>query len=168
MGLEKALQNVRTAVIAGSIGLAGFLNGPEIDRYQQPLVRSAIAHAHKISYEGLAKSSQTKKENCQEVIDKLSPYESKPDNKSAYFFNELGVAYRYCGKISKAEAAYKKAIELGPDRPNPKLNLAYLYFKHSNKPNAKNLARDLYEQVLKIDPKNPIATFYMDKLNKGS
>jgi len=63
-----------------------------------------------------------------EVISLLQPHKGDPQNDSALFFNELGVAYRNKNKLEEAILAYQKALSLDPDNPVILKNLGDAFY----------------------------------------
>jgi Flp pilus assembly protein TadD len=65
----------------------------------------------------------------------------------------LGETRRYSGDLKAAEVAFKKAHEVAPSDTMPLIQLGLLYDTSGRNPEA----RKTYEEVLKIQPDNPVA-----------
>ncbi len=124
-------------------------------------------------YEELARKSEKRgpqyyEKHYKELIKEFQPYENDPNNKSALFYNNLGVAYALDGNKEKAEKMYKKSIELDPNNEENRVNLAYFYLKTVNTPESRKLAEELYLYVLEhINPDSKYAKFFLEKIRKG-
>ena len=73
--------------------------------------------------------------------------------KAIEIYLRLGEARRYGGDLKAAEAVFKKAHEVAPTDTMPLLQLGLLYDTTGRNPEA----RKTYEEVLKIQPDNPVA-----------
>lgn len=69
------------------------------------------------------------------------------------WYMRMGEAFRKLGNFGEAASAFSKAGELDPHKPTPKLELAMLYDVSGKAEEA----RKLYDEVLKLDPENPVA-----------
>jgi Flp pilus assembly protein TadD len=128
------------------------------------------------------------------VLSLLQPYQNDPQNDSSLFFNELGIAYRYRGKLPQAAQAYQRALDRDPQNPAILNNLGYVLYLQKNFPRAveqyqkaldsnprfkeahANLALALYQQerykealaeidmVLKLDPHYQAARDFREKI----
>jgi tetratricopeptide (TPR) repeat protein len=76
-----------------------------------------------------------------EVANKIAPNYSQP-------YNQLGYAYRFLGRMDRAEAAFKKYIELVPNDPNPYDSYAELLLKLGRYD--ESIAS--YKKALAVDP----------------
>ena len=85
-----------------------------------------------------------------QLVEKHSNYE--PQVRSNWYLR-LGEALRSSGDLEGAVTAFKSAGELTPQRSAPRLELAMLY-EAAGKVNE---SRQMYDEVLKIDPDNPVA-----------
>jgi tetratricopeptide (TPR) repeat protein len=72
---------------------------------------------------------------------KIAPSYSQP-------YNQLGYAYRFLGEMDKAEATFKKYVELIPDDPNPYDSYAELLLKRGRYD--ESIAN--YRKALAVDP----------------
>lgn len=102
------------------------------------------------------------------LMDKLNKaIESAPDNELLYYTQ--GLLYKEKKEIDKAEAAYKKTIELKPDHVDANFELGVLYYnkavewnnKASNLPLSETKKQAEYDQNAKDSFKN--ATIYFEK-----
>lgn len=128
------------------------------------------------------------------VLSLLQPHQNDPQNESSLFFNELGIAYRYSGKLPQAAQAYQRALDRDPQNPAIRNNLGYVFYLQKNFPRAveqyqkalasnprfkeahANLALALYQQeryeealgeievVLKLDPHYRGAREFREKI----
>jgi len=69
-----------------------------------------------------------KRGQYEEVISLLEPYKNNPQNDSALFYNELGIAYRHKGKLTEAVQAYQLALARDPQNPVIMNNLGYTFY----------------------------------------
>jgi tetratricopeptide (TPR) repeat protein len=76
-----------------------------------------------------------------EAAIKVAPAYSPP-------YNQLGYAYRFLGQMDKAEATFKKYVELLPDDPNPYDSYAELLLKRGRYD--ESIAT--YRKALEVDP----------------
>ncbi len=96
----------------------------------------AESQAQKSEREGLSRFDRlaeeatllNKRGKFDEVISLLQPHKGDPQNDSALFFNELGVAYRNKNKLEEATLAYQKALSLDPDNPVVMKNLGDTFY----------------------------------------
>ena len=77
---------------------------------------------------GAEATSLNKRGKASEVISLLEPHKADRENDSAYFFNELGIAYRKKGRLKEAIASYRRALSLDPKNPAIAKNLADAYY----------------------------------------
>jgi tetratricopeptide (TPR) repeat protein len=73
--------------------------------------------------------------------------------RSADVWMRLGETHRRAGDITSAASSFKKAQELAPNNIQPFVQMAMMYDTEGRQPEA----RPLYEQVLRLQPDNPIA-----------
>jgi tetratricopeptide (TPR) repeat protein len=85
----------------------------------------------------------------EEVITLLEPHQADPQNESALFFNELGVAYRRAGKLSEAIQAYRSALSRDPGNPVIMKNLGDTFYLKREYPQA----MEQYQKVLQSNPR---------------
>lgn len=64
----------------------------------------------------------------EEVISLLEPHKDNPQNDSALFYNELGIAYRHKNKLPEAIQAYNLALSRDPQNPVILNNLGFTYY----------------------------------------
>lgn len=83
-----------------------------------------------------------------EVIALLELQKDNPQNDSALFFNELGIAYRFKGKLAEAIEAYKSALLRDPHNPVILNNLGFTYYLKNNY----DQAIECYQNALKLAP----------------
>lgn len=83
------------------------------------------------------------------VIALLEPHKADRKNDSALFFNELGIAYRRKGKLSKSIRAYQEALSRDPQNPVIMNNLGYAFFLNKEYPQA----IEQYQQALQLAPR---------------
>ncbi|MBT5536398.1 tetratricopeptide repeat protein, partial [Candidatus Poribacteria bacterium] len=81
---------------------------------------------------------------------------ARPDNVMACLY--LGMAAGAVGAVDEAVAAYRRAIELDPERPGGYNNLAWLFYKNETRLDE---AANLAERAVGIEPK-PV---YLDTLS---
>lgn len=72
--------------------------------------------------------------------------------KDAFLHVRLGEIYRRVGKLDLSAGHFRKAIQLEPDQPSPKLQLAMQLDEQGQR----GEARQLYEQLLKTQPNNVV------------
>jgi tetratricopeptide (TPR) repeat protein len=72
--------------------------------------------------------------------------------KDAFLHTRLGEIYRRAGKLDVSAGHLRKAIELAPEQPSPKLQLALQLDEQGQRAEA----RQLYEQLLKLQPNNVV------------
>ena len=82
------------------------------------------------------------------VLDKM------PRSSGCFGFFVLGETYRRSGDLTDAAANFKKAKELSPNSVLPYLQLALL----STQPARRPTLVLLYEQILQLQPDNPVAS----------
>jgi tetratricopeptide (TPR) repeat protein len=70
--------------------------------------------------------------------------------KDAFLHMRLGEIYRRSGKVNLSVDHFRKAIQLAPDQPAPKIQLAMQLDEQGQR----GEARQLYEQLLKTQPNN--------------
>ena len=75
------------------------------------------------------------------------------DNAVAHY--ELGLDYELMDAPARAEAAYRRALEMDPSNTSAYINLGRLLHRRGQI----SEAEDLYRQAIQRDPKNPIAVF---------
>src|SRR5690606_8851975 len=90
--------------------------------------------------------------NDEKTINAITDQISKdPDNKNLHYY--LGIAYSETGDIEKAEASYKKALEIDPNYLDANINLGGLILNkgidHFNKTNNANLPQAEYDAEIK-------------------
>ena len=90
--------------------------------------------------------------NDEETIKSINDQVSKdPENKNLHYY--LGIAYNETGDVEKAEAAYKKALEIDPDYLDANINLGGLILNkgidHFNKTNNADLQQAEYDAEIK-------------------
>jgi len=107
-----------------------------------------------VEYRFLLADAFIEKRWFDDAIAELEPLVNRyPD--SARFWQRLGYAYNHSGRYKKAVAAYRKALELVPERRDYKENLASaLINRGAELQTAKemNKARSCYLQAIKIVP----------------
>lgn len=111
--------------------------------------------AHAADYNSLARQAQQLNDslNCEEALTILRPHSNKSDNRSSYFFNQLGISYKLCNQPSEAERMYQKALSLNPNSTDIRNNLAWLYIQQGSR----QRASEQIVWVLKRDPNNKYA-----------
>lgn len=90
--------------------------------------------------------------NEQKIINTItSQIEKDSENENLHYY--LGIAYSEMGEVEKAEAAYRKAIELNPDYLDANINLGGLILNkgidHFNKTNNASLQQAEYDAEIK-------------------
>lgn len=90
--------------------------------------------------------------NDEETIKAINDQVSKdPDNKNLHYY--LGIAYSETGDTEKAEASYRKALEIDPNYLDANINLGGLILNkgidHFNKTNNANLQQAEYDAEIK-------------------
>lgn len=90
--------------------------------------------------------------NDEQTIKAINDQVSKdPDNKNLHYY--LGIAYSETGDTEKAEASYKKALEIDPNYLDANINLGGLILNkgidHFNKTNNANLQQAEYDAEIK-------------------
>ncbi|PPL00130.1 tetratricopeptide repeat protein [Parapedobacter indicus] len=90
--------------------------------------------------------------NDEQTIKAINDQVAKdPDNKNLHYY--LGIAYNETGDIEKAEASYKKALEIDPNYLDANINLGGLILNkgidHFNKTNNANLQQAEYDVEIK-------------------
>lgn len=90
--------------------------------------------------------------NDEQTIKAINDQVSKdPDNKNLHYY--LGIAYSETGDIEKAEASYKKALEIDANYLDANINLGGLILNkgidHFNKTNNANLQQAEYDAEIK-------------------
>ena len=120
-----------------------------------------------VDYDGLAKRAEKLhyQDKNKEILIILQPYENDQQNKSADFFNVLGIAYRYNNKPLKAENAFLKARELKPLDNKISVNLGVLYLK--NFKDRKKAEEQFLYVIEKIDKNDAAANFYLKAMKEG-
>ena len=78
-------------------------------------------------------------------------------------YNFLGIAYFRKESYDDAEKAFRKSMELNRNYLDPKLNLAFLFETINQKENA----REMFQEVLSIEPGNVIAHDALKSLGRG-
>jgi tetratricopeptide (TPR) repeat protein len=72
--------------------------------------------------------------------------------KDAFLHMRLGEIYRRTGKLDLSASHFRTAIQLAPEQPSPKLQLAMQLDEQGQR----GEARQLYEQLLKMQPNNVV------------
>lgn len=90
--------------------------------------------------------------NEQEIINTINAQAEKdPDNENLHYY--LGIAYSEMDDIEKAEASYRKALEINPDYLDANINLGGLILNkgidHFNKTNNASLPQAEYDVEIK-------------------
>lgn len=90
--------------------------------------------------------------NQEKIIGTITEQAAKePNNKNLHYY--LGIAYSETGDLEKAEASYRKALEIDPNYLEANINLGGLILnkgiEHFNKTNNANLAQSEYEAEIK-------------------
>lgn len=90
--------------------------------------------------------------NDEQTIKAINDQVSKdPDNKNLHYY--LGIAYSETGDTEKAEASYRKALEIDPNYLDANINLGGLILNkgidHFNKTNNANLQQAEYDAEIK-------------------
>ncbi len=90
--------------------------------------------------------------NEQKIINTISAQvEKDPENENLHYY--LGIAYSEMGEIEKAEAAYRKALELNPEYLDANINLGGLILNkgidHFNTTNNASLPQAEYDVEIK-------------------
>lgn len=90
--------------------------------------------------------------NEQEIINTINAQAEKdPDNENLHYY--LGIAYSEMDDIEKAEASYRKALEINPDYLDANINLGGLILNkgidHFNKTNNASLPQAEYDAEIK-------------------
>ncbi|GGC29218.1 hypothetical protein GCM10011386_21550 [Parapedobacter defluvii] len=90
--------------------------------------------------------------NDEKTINAINDQVAKdPDNKNLHYY--LGIAYSETGDTEKAEASYKKALEIDPNYLDANINLGGLILNkgidHFNKTNNANLQQAEYDAEIK-------------------
>ncbi len=90
--------------------------------------------------------------NDEKTINAINDQVSKdPDNKNLHYY--LGIAYSETGDVEKAEASYRKALEIDPNYLDANINLGGLILNkgidHFNKTNNANLQQAEYDAEIK-------------------
>ncbi len=70
-------------------------------------------------------------ENPDEVISLLEPYKDNENNKNAYFYSSLGLAYKNKERFKDAITAYTRSLALKPNDPATQYNLGITYTEHN-------------------------------------
>jgi tetratricopeptide (TPR) repeat protein len=94
-------------------------------------------------------AQQGQLQKAMEYLDKA--IDLRPDYPEA--LNNLGVLYVRIKNYPQAEAQFKTCIRLAPGFDRSYLNLANLYAMRDNS----SLARDVLEELLRVQPGNPAA-----------
>jgi len=89
--------------------------------------------------------------NDEQTIKTITDQVAKdPQNKNLHYY--LGIAYNETGDVEKAEASYKKALEIDPDYLDANINLGGLILNkgidHFNKTNNANLQQAEYDKEI--------------------
>jgi tetratricopeptide (TPR) repeat protein len=102
-------------------------------------------------YDRLASEASLLNQRAQydRVLALLQPHQKDPQNDSALFFNELGIAYRQLGKLSEAAQAYRQALTRDPENPVIHNNLGYVFYLQKDYPRAV----EEYQKVLDSSPR---------------
>lgn len=90
--------------------------------------------------------------NEEKIINTITAQlEKEPENANLHYY--LGIAYSEMGELDKAEAAYRKAIEINPDYLDANINLGGLILNkgidHFNKTNNASLPQTEYDAEIK-------------------
>src|SRR5690606_15667538 len=90
--------------------------------------------------------------NEQEIINTITAQvEKDPENENLHYY--LGIAYSEMGELEKAEAAYRKALDINPDYLDANINLGGLILNkgidHFNKTNNASLPQAEYDVEIK-------------------
>ena len=97
------------------------------------------------------------------AIKKLNEYiEKNPEDSLAY--DILGQAYIVAENLSSAKQSFRKAIQLDPKNPSPKLHLAQLLIQL----NENDLARQQLEDILSGEKKEVSAFYLLANLERNS
>jgi tetratricopeptide (TPR) repeat protein len=136
---NRTLYDVARAYVAGTLAGASLLVAPlaaplgsQLERMTGGVAGVAFGQNRQqaVDYGELIQKTAPlvkRKESCNEAIQILEPHKDSPSNNHSGFFNELGVAYRHCGRNNEAIEMYKRSISLNGEDPLPKANLALLY-----------------------------------------
>ena len=85
-----------------------------------------------------------------QLVEKHSKYDARVREN---WYLRMGEALRKTGDLEGAATAFKSAAELAPKHSTPRLELAMVYEAAGKM----NESRQMYEEVLKMDPDNPVA-----------
>ena len=127
------------------------------------------AEAGDVDYESIAKQMEelNAKKQYDKVIQICRQYENDPNNKSALFFNECGVAFGSIKEFNKAKQYHEKALDIDPDDAITTYNLGFVLGKIGNLREAINYL----EKSLRINPNHKFskharawAKYYRKKL----
>ncbi len=90
----------------------------------------SIPRNHENLYENIAKRMEqmNSEKRYDEVIALGEQYANQQDNRSGYFFNELGAAYNEKNNLNRAEELFEKAIATGSEKDSY-WNLAIVQYK---------------------------------------
>ncbi|MEW6733597.1 MAG: tetratricopeptide repeat protein [Acidobacteriota bacterium] len=101
-------------------------------------------------------------ENKTEKIRQLNLRETKllallkKSPQDAKLYNDLGVVRFYLGKLTEAEIAFKRAIELDAKAVDARANLSFCYFQT----NRDAAGEDMLRAALMLDPNNFLANYF--------
>ena len=93
---------------------------------------------------------------------------TKIDDKNSAAFVNMGVALKGSARFAEAEAAYKKALEVGGDKPlaEAHFNLGVLYLRNLNRPEDAKAELKKYLQVGQAAADDP-AFGLLEEIEKG-
>jgi len=107
--------------------------------------KDGLSHFDRLAEEATLLNQRGQSEK---VITLLEPHKADKKNDSALFFNELGVAYRRTGRLSKAIQAYQSALSRDPENPVIMKNLGDVFY-------LKKEYSQAVEQYKRALPSNP-------------